>query len=213
MYDIAMYDGVLYGIDNTSTLYSINTTTGAATSIGAIGHVVNALTFSPTGVLYAAGSDTLYTINKATGAATTIGLGTVGGGTAYTSSGDLEFFGGVLYLTSSTGGSGGNNALYKINAATGQATDIGSIGFTNVYGLAQQNGILYGFVDSGATGAQSILKINTTTGAGTVSTTYTLTGTNIGFDGATDDAAPEPGPFVLVGLGLAALAARFRSRS
>jgi hypothetical protein len=182
-----------------------------ATLIGSgLGHTVNSLTFSPTGVLYAAGSDTLYTVNTTTGVATAVGNGTAGGGTAYTSSGDLEFLGGVLYLTST---SGGNDELYKINPTTGQATEIGSLGFTHVYGLAEQGGILYGFVDNGATGAQDILKINVSTGLGTVSGTYTLTGTNDGFNGTTDDAdLPEPGPFALVGLGLTALFLRFRSR-
>jgi hypothetical protein len=211
MYDIAMYNGVLYGVDATSDLYTINTTTGVATALaggGALGHTVNSLTFSPTGVLYAVGNDTLYTVNTTTGHATTVGTGT-GAGT-YASSGDLEFFNGVLYLTSSNGG--GNDRLFKIDPATGQGTLVGTnLGFTHVYGLAEQGGVLYGFVNTGTTG-QDILKINTTTGVGTVSGTYTLGGTptNFGFNGTTDDAElPEPASLVLVGVGLVTLVARF----
>jgi hypothetical protein len=211
MYDIAMYNGILYGVDATSDLYTINTVTGAATAVaggGALGHTVNSLTFSPTGVLYAVGNNTLYTVSTATGHATTVGSGT-GAGT-YASSGDLEFVNGVLYLTSSTGG-GGNDRLFKINTGTGQGTLVGTnLGFTNVYGLAEQGGQLYGFVNTGTTG-QNILKINTTTGVGTVSGTYTLGGTptNFGFNGTTDDAElPEPASLVLVGLGLVTLMVR-----
>ena len=215
MNDIAMYNGVLYGVDATSTLYTINVTTGVTTAVGALGHVVNALTFSTSGVLYAAGGDTLYTVNTTTGATTTIGNGNGGrGGTAYTSSGDLEFYKGVLYLTSQ-GGTGGDDRLFTINPSTGLATPVGaSLGFADVFGLAQQNGILYAFTDTGSAG-QSVLTINTTTGVGTKIATYTLgaTPTNFGFDGTTDDAdLPEPASFALVGLGLAAVVARFRSR-
>jgi hypothetical protein len=213
MYDIAMYNGALYGVDATSDLYTINTSTGASTLVGALGHTVNALTFSPTGVLYAAGGDTLYTVNTSTGHTTTIGTGT-GAGT-YASSGDLEFYNGALYLTSTSNGAG-DDRLFKLNTSTGQGTLIGTnLGFANVYGLAEHNGILYGFVNSGAAGAQDILTINVGTGAGTVSATYTLGGSpvNFGFDGTTDDGdLPEPASFILVGLGLAALVARFRSR-
>ena len=208
MFDIAMYNGALYGIDGTSSLYSINTTTGHGTLIGSTGQVVNALTFSPTGVLYAAGNDTLYTVNVSNGKLTAIGSGT-GAGT-YSSSGDLEFLNGVLYLTSSTGG---NDQLFSINAANGQGHLIGSLGFPQVYGLVQKNGLLYGFTDTGS-GTQNILSINTTTGAGTTIHTYTLTVANVGFYGTTDDPldSPEPGPLGLVGLGLAVVVAASRWR-
>jgi hypothetical protein len=210
MYDIAMYKGALYGVDATSRLYTINTTTGAATGIANDGATLNALTFTQSGVLYAAGADTLYTVNTSTGHATAVGSGT-GAGT-YASSGDLVYFNGVMYLTSTPAG-GGNDQLFSVNLSTGQGTLIGSLGFQKVYGLAVQNGVMYGFTDTGA-GVQDILKINTGTGAGTVYSTYTLTGTNVGFYGASDDPyAPEPGPFGLVGLGLLAVVfARFRSR-
>ena len=103
MSDIAAYDGSLYGISEApsggfSTLYSINPSSGSGTAIGSgTGVALNALAFSPSGTLYAAGGDSLYTIDLDTGTATIIGSGSGAG--AYTSSGDLEFgSGGTLYL-------------------------------------------------------------------------------------------------------------------
>ncbi len=69
--------GTLYATQAT-TLYTINTTTGAATSVGAMGvSDMEGMTFSEDGVLYGttgtgagASSNSFFSINKATGAAT-----------------------------------------------------------------------------------------------------------------------------------------------
>ncbi len=147
MSDIAAYDGSLYGISEApsggfSTLYSINPSSGSGTAIGSgTGVALNALAFSPSGTLYAAGGDSLYTIDLDTGTATIIGSGSGAG--AYTSSGDLEFgSGGTLYLTSSTSSS---DQLFSVDPTTGQGTLIGNIGYSQVYGLAYFNGVMYGF--------------------------------------------------------------------
>ena len=68
-------NGNLFGI-SFSSLYSINTSTGAASLIGSgFPASMNALTFSSTGTLYGAatGSNGFYTINPTTGAATLVG--------------------------------------------------------------------------------------------------------------------------------------------
>jgi len=180
MSDIAAFNGTLYGISGAdSTLYSIDPSSGSGTAIGSgTGVALNALAFSPSGTLYAAGGDSLYTIDITTGMGTEIGSGSGAG--AYTSSGDLEFdSGGNLYLTSS-GASG--DQLFSIDPTTGQGTLIGNIGYSQVYGLAYFNGVMYGFTAGG-----SAITINLTTGAGTLVCVY-----NLSFDGATAIAPPTP---------------------
>jgi hypothetical protein len=85
-------DGVLFGLSqgfsspNGSSLYTINTTTGAVSLIGALNvpaaasELLGGLAFGPNGTLYAELSDgsttspsTLYTVNTATGQATLVG--------------------------------------------------------------------------------------------------------------------------------------------
>jgi hypothetical protein len=180
MSDIAAYSGSLYGISEApsggqSTLYSINPSSGSGTAIGSgVGVALNALAFSPSGTLYAAGGDSLYTIDLTTGAAMEVGSGD------YTSSGDLEFGpGGTLYLTGSTDSS---DELFTVDPATGQGTLIGNIGYSQVYGLAYFDGVMYGFTAGG-----SAITMNLTTGAGTLVCVY-----NLSFDGATAIAPPTP---------------------
>jgi PEP-CTERM motif len=203
MFDIAEFNGKLYGIDSSSELYSINPSTAAATPIGATGQSFNALTFNSAGVLYAAGVDTkdMYTINTSTGAATKV-PGEATQPSSYNTAGDLEFFGGVLYVTTQPGT---NSILDTVNLATGALTPVGTnLGFTNVYGLAKVGGVLYGFTDND--GSSEVITINTTTGAGTAVVAFGGTGRNaFGFNGTTDEAAPEPGTLGVMALGLAGL--------
>jgi uncharacterized protein (TIGR03437 family) len=186
MSDIAAFDGTLYGISfadifGSSSLFSLNPNTGAGTAIGGTGVSLNALAFSRTGTLYAAGGDSLYTINTTSGSATLIGSGSGSG--SYNSSGDLEFdSAGSLYLTSLNSGS--SDQLFSVSPTTGQGSIIGSIGFDNVYGLAYFNGTLYGFTAGG-----QVITIDTTTGAGTFVANYAP-----GFDGATVCDASGGGP-------------------
>ena len=176
MSDIAAYNTSLYAISlaetgESSVLYTIDPSSGAGTAIGYTGPTLNALVFSPSGTLYAAGGDSLYTLNTSTGQATLIGSGS-GSGT-YSSSGDLAFDSrGVLYLTS-TGSSG--DQLFSINPATGQGAPIGNIGYSQVYGLSYYNGTAYGFTSGG-----TVLNVNLSTGLGASIATYSP-----GFDGTT----------------------------
>jgi hypothetical protein len=233
MSDIAIdpANGQMYGVSfaATSTLYSINDSTAAITAIGTnTGSFLNALTFNATGtVLYAAGGpasgcgappaqpsgptcSTLFTLNTTTGAATAVN-GTNNG--AYDSGGDLELFGGTMYLTSENSSTSGgtNDTLYSINTTSGAGTSVGSIGFQWVYGLATNGGsTLYGFTDVG----NDVISINTTTGAGTDVSTYSG---SFEIYGATNfSAVPEPGTLGIMTLGmglLAGLAVRKRKRT
>ena len=181
MSDIAAYNGALYGISFAlnSLLFSINPNTGAGIAIGTgTGAQLNALAFSSSGTLYAAGGDSLYTVNTATGLATLIGSGTGAG--SYLSSGDLEFDGaGDLYLTSA--GYFGDQ-LFSIDPTTGQGALIGSIGSSAVLGLAYYDGVAYGFTAGG-----QVISIDLSTGVGTALASYSP-----GFDGTTVIGASTP---------------------
>src|SRR5262249_14117895 len=99
--------------DDTSALYQIDMATIVATRIGPIGAMVNALTFSPDGTLFAAGSS-LFTIDTTTGAGTL-----VGDMSGFVSRGDLAFDDtGTLYMTTKT------NQLVGVDPSTGTATAI-----------------------------------------------------------------------------------------
>lgn len=131
--------GILYG--NTSvgngatadTLYSINTTTGAATMLGRIGiNDVYALGFSQNGTLYgvenADDNGGLLNINLTTGVGTLVGNTGVQG---------------IFDIASDPSGSGfyaaesNTFALYKLNVATATATEVGSYeSIANIAGLA-----------------------------------------------------------------------------
>jgi sugar lactone lactonase YvrE len=105
MTDIAFDpDGNLWGI-TFGSLYKIDKTTATSTLVGNLGTSANSLVFNSSGVLYTANSS-LYTIDTTTGAASLVG----NGGDSYSSSGDLAFVDGNLFLSST----GGDN-LVKIN--------------------------------------------------------------------------------------------------
>lgn len=119
----------LYGLDDTlQSLGTINTATGAWTSIGAstpaAGHTLTGLAVDPTNdTMYASSTDgvdsLLYTVDPATGALTQVGsMGT------------------ALMIDISINGSGdmyghdiGTDTIYTINKATGAATAVGITGF------------------------------------------------------------------------------------
>lgn len=205
MFDIAFSpSGQLYGIDGTA-LYSINSGTGAPTIIGGSGGGnINSLVFGTDGTLYGA-SNGLYKFDVATGSRTQIG-GTFAGGAS--SSGDMAFVGGNLYLSTLSN----PDRLQRISTTTGANTDIGSIGFGSVFGLASPNGSdLYGF-----SGTQ-VLSINVATGAGTAIST--ASGAALGavygsaFRNEAVPAIPEPETYALMlaGLGVVGWAARRRA--
>jgi hypothetical protein len=210
--DLAEFNGVLYGIGGTSdpTLYIVNQSTGALTSVGTVaaGTTLLALTFSPTGTLYAAGSTAqLFVIDPNTGNI----LSTTTTSQALNASGGLADIGGTLFLT--TGGVNADSAdsLVAINPTTGAVTAVGATGFDDVFAIAVVGGTLYGFTDPEQTGPSStspnvnqVITINTTTGAGTLVGVFNSAGP--GFFGATADIpTPEPGTLGAMGLGLLGL--------
>lgn len=185
-------DNNLFGI-TFSELFSIDSSTGSSSLIGNLGiYTMNALAFANDNQLYGAGGSGFYSINPATGAASQIA--DISG---FFSSGDLVFdpvndrFLGTSLRDSS-------DTLFSIEL-DGTATELGSIGFANVYGLSFENGILLGY-----TANREQIAIDVATGSGTLN--QTVTGVNGQIWGATSSASsttvPEPTSVLgLLGLG------------
>ncbi|MFN0125889.1 MAG: hypothetical protein ACKV19_04290 [Verrucomicrobiales bacterium] len=156
MTDIAFdSNGDLFGI-SFGRLYSINSSTGAATSVGpgwATG--MNALEIVGT-TAYAMSStdDNLWSIDLGTGIASN--LGSLGTGTS--SSGDLALFNGDMYGSINIPA---DNALLDVDVAVPGASSIVGAGFgvTNIFGLAEDGGLLYALESGGG-----IYTVNTGTG-------------------------------------------------
>ncbi|HFE47997.1 MAG TPA: hypothetical protein ENJ21_01635 [Chromatiaceae bacterium] len=174
--------GVLYGAGLDGNLYTINPATASTSLVGNIGAFVNSLVFDASGTLYAA-SNVLHTLDLATGLANLVG----NGGTTYNSSGDLAFIGGRLYL-SSTNPNSVNDDLFVIDVNNGSGSLVGSIGFSEVLGLATDNNIdLFGL--SGT----SVLAIDPATGVGSELLDYSGQGLGQAYGSAfTNEAAVVP---------------------
>jgi hypothetical protein len=152
------YAGIIYGgVDGGSTLYSVNTSTGALTTIGT-GNIVYRGFGSTTSGLYAFGANgDLYSINPANGVATDIGpTGLAFGGIVMGMSSGSN----TLYLTQ-------NNSLYSLNTTNGSATLIGTTneGESGFGALVSVGGTLYGGAYDAST--PDIYTIDPQTGATT----------------------------------------------
>jgi hypothetical protein len=129
----AEFDNVLYVILGsgdpaaTEVLASIDLSWGGYSVIGPTGRTdLESLTMSPSGALYALGTDGgggLYTVNSATGALTLVGGGGFGGD-------DLS----LAFLPDGTLRACGANLL-SVDPATGATTLVGPTGFTDIRGL------------------------------------------------------------------------------
>jgi hypothetical protein len=212
--DIGFAAGVLYGLDQSGNLFSINTSTAGATLLGNTGLAnpagIVGLSDSTSGVLIAGGQGNIYNINT-----TVPGSSSVIGGGAYSTAGDDTFLTGNgtgdLWLTSSTPGP--TDELYEIDPTTGAiVNDWGALPVANVFGLAYDtdNSILYGFEVGGLQ-----FDVNPTNAPGsgsTVADTGSVAGDS-GLLGAAFIASPEPSTFVLIGSALTLLGAGVRRRA
>jgi hypothetical protein len=138
-------DGTLYGITS-SALHEFDTNTNSWVLIGQLGvsGTPNGLAINNGGTAYMTASNDVYTVDLSTGAATH--LGSMGG--SYNSSGDCVVNkDNSLYMSSNHNIAG--DALVLIDGTTGQAQDIGLMGFSEVYGLTAAWGRMFGLTGSG----------------------------------------------------------------
>lgn len=182
---------VFYGLTN-STLYTLNSSTGASTAVGnfdatASAAGLNSLEFDPSGSkLYAWGTtdNYLYTINPTTAVATRVG------NTGYSSGGDLAWdaSSGMLFGTTAS------NQLVKINPTTAATTLIGTLSITgSAFGLIEDgSGNLVVGSELTSHGV-TLYSVNKTTAAvtliGSPSTTVGVYGMAV---------VPEPGSAALI---------------
>lgn len=185
---VSPQDG-LWGVSESSFLYSVNPSTGAAdqiTSLATCGTFSVALTFTPDGNLYAgdfSGAFCRIDISKTPPQVTPIG--TLGNNLAL--AGDIvavsdgTLFGTAYDLTN--GSTQSSNILVTIDPATGQATPIGSSGYPNLYGVAFEQERVFGFTHDGS---GRVVTLDPSTGSGTLYGTFNAPGTDnpIAFAGA-----------------------------
>jgi hypothetical protein len=165
--------GAQGGAQPTSDLYTVDSSTGGTTSIGAIGFAMTGLAFRPSdGVLFGVTSNqsasnprSLVTVDPVTGAGTLVGaLGVSNGLADITFRSDDTLFG----YTPST------RTLYTVNTTTGAATQVSSTAIPTSgqgYGIAfDSSDVLYVF-PKGAAGVYYI--VDPATGGLTVQPTLT----------------------------------------
>lgn len=168
---LASGQNVFYGVTGqdgvASSLYTINSTTGATTLVGATGfNGVGSLAFSPLGTLFAIAGNAagpvhqLITINTSTGAGTAIGATGITNNIT-----DIAFRSdGVLFAMT------GRGDLYTVNTTTGAATLINSAG-----GVTQGGGLAFNSGNTLFLSAGSNLQtVNQATGARTNVVTMTF---------------------------------------
>ncbi len=164
-------DGTLYGITS-SALHKFEPSSSSWTLIGDLGvsGTPNGLAINNQGTAYMTASNDVYTVDLATGSATHVG--SMGG--SYNSSGDCVVNkDNSLYMSSDHNFSG--DALVVIDGTTGQAQDVGLMGYSNVYGLTAAWGRMFGLTGSG-----QLIEINSGNGQATLVHTFS----NISWYGA-----------------------------
>jgi hypothetical protein len=139
----ATSDGTLYGIVNSASLVSLDTSDGAINkSVNFSVSGIESLAIAPNGTLYGASQSALYTIDPSDGQASLVGnfdnslLGNSGQNIRFAADGNL-------YDTDG-GGSAVNTDLFQISLANGMASTLGVI--PNIPGMCLGNAgqIMYG---------------------------------------------------------------------
>jgi hypothetical protein len=139
--------GNLFGVSD-KFLYALDPKTGAASRIAEMAGFPTALGFGPDGTLYVAAehdavaANGVFMVNPDTGAETFV----VDFPFGYVASGDLAVIGRTLYATVA---GGTEDVLVSIDLDTGDGSVEGPIGFGCVWGLAAQEGVLFGFTCNG----------------------------------------------------------------
>jgi|SRR5271166_459235 len=183
--DIGFVGSNLYGTTFTG-LYSINTSTGAATSIGTYtfgGGGMNALVGNGSSLLGASfATNMIYNISPSNASGSTFAPSPAG------SAGDLAFAGSTLY--ESANGSGGSEL---VNVTTGNVVALFSPTLNDVYGLADDGTTMY------AVAGTEVYSVNLSTGA--LTSLFDYSGNGLGAaDGTAFIGEGVPGPVAGAGL-------------
>ena len=219
----ATSDGTLYGIVNSASLVSLDTSDGAINkSVNFSVSGIESLAIAPNGTLYGASQSALYTIDPSDGQASLVGnfdnslLGNSGQNIRFAADGNL-------YDTDG-GGSAVNTDLFQISLANGMASTLGVI--PNIPGMCLGNAgqIMYGVgiqLGSASTLVQGMIGIDLssiqpggTNADGTIATIGVVVvannfPNNINFSGSSSydvpgtpiSSVPEPGVMALGLLG------------
>ena len=192
MTDLAVgTDGTIYVISETF-LYTASAADGHVTQLGSLsacGSRTVALTTTSSGQIWAGDFNGKLCQIDVSVTPPTIGAPvTMGSGMALTGDfvgvSDGTIFGTAYKLTDPANmGTQANNVLVKVDLASGAVTALGMTGFPELFGVAYQQGKVFGFTHDG-TGR--VVTIDTTTGAGTLFGTFMDPSTNkgISFAGA-----------------------------
>lgn len=154
--------GYFIDSDGSNNLWRLDLTNGVSTLIGPPGFSqIEALAFSPGGVLYGVDdtTNTLVTINTTTGAATAVGAGVgnlLGNGFGGSDLGLTWDSSGNLWLTTEVAPS-----FWSVDSVTGTATLVGAQAQA-VTGLTSCGSALFGL---GGNGSNNLVRVNPTTGA------------------------------------------------
>lgn len=190
-------DETVYVISKTN-LYTADRGDGHVTLVSAVdacGGYAVALTFTPDGNLYAGDHKGAFCrIDIGTRPPRVIPLGMIGGGFGIAGDlvavGDGTMYGTVYSLNDASTES--NNTLVRIDPATGTiARTIGPTGFPRLFGVAFEEGQVFGFTYDGS---GKVVTIDPKTGAATLFGTFTdpMTGKGIPFAGAGVNAKVAP---------------------
>lgn len=178
--DIALTpDDQIFGV-MFSELYTIEQSTNTSTLIGNLDlDDVNGLAFNNNNQLFGSGSSSVYSIDSSTNSGSLVARNS-----NFFSSGDIVFdpVNNRFLATSSTPS---DSTLFSINATDGTVTQIGDIGFSNVFGLFFENETLFGY-----TANREQLIVNSETGEGIFD--KKVTGSTGLIFGATSTPVPEP---------------------
>jgi hypothetical protein len=194
-------DGTLVAVDGVNNFVRIDRTTGAVTTVGPTGIIATVSASLLTGDQFAVDNlNNLYRINPNTGAATLAGPTGIPF-TGFAANGLASDATSLYYLWQSTAIP---STLYRLDLTTGLATAVGPTGATELEGAGFADGTLYAYSGNGA--AHQIFTIDLATGAATPGPTYPanldIFGSNSGLP------APEPGTWILFGLGSLGLLSR-----
>jgi hypothetical protein len=196
-------DGTLVAVDGLNAFVRIDRTSGAVTTVGPTG--INAVTSASllAGDQFATDTlNNLYRINPNTGAAALVGPTGIpfAGFTANGLAGDAAS---LYYLWESTTIP---STLYRLDLATGLATAVGPTGTTGLAGAGFADGTLYAYSTAGTT--RRIYSIDLATGAATPGPNYPQNISIFGSNSGQPSPVPEPGTWILFGLGSLGLLSR-----